>query len=1145
VPVTLSAAPEGLYQYNVTVSLNSTSSATISGATNGTMPDEVSIAGQTGNSFQVRSQSQSSITFRQVDLNDNVPTGTNSQVVLGYVLVDTTGTEGDVNADLTVHTLQNDTQDPIPNNADAGTLSVNAPPQKQVDVQPGTLSPNAVDENQTVTHDLSYTVNNVSGDGNTDTFQITLPAAASFAQLNSLAVSDEAGNSVAITGSPSLSNANGGTNNQVSFDVSPSGDINATVDANVDVSFPEVQSDTTAPISASVTDSSYGSDTTDVASVTIRDVPEDTTGGIDTASGSINGQNQLAVVENSSSSDSLSFTLTDVTADGTANPVSVTFGSLVSVSNVQVSAQDPQGNSVPASVTSSTSGSADLSVNPSGGGTTDVAVTVTYDSQFGDVPGGGDVISDVRVGFAGQSSTIASYVIEARATAGTFVSAEVTDTAGNFITTSGTGITVDFIDVGTGNVVESNVTLNQFGQTRRINVQAGRDYRAQVNIPPGQQQRFSTASGVEGVTAGETKEIDVTVQRLLVPTDITVVDVEPPSASAIANGSDEITYTVQVNDTTTAGGPTPVPGEPVTVTLQNTPFPANVTFADPAQQNTTNQNGIAQFTVTSDRVQQADLLFASLTDPSVNTTATANFQALRGNKFITGDVLDNESNAVPGATVWAAYQGQNQTLEFAQDNQPYLVDQADAEGEYVLEGLRSNETVNLYVLADGFNRLNRTSQSVGAFVAADEMETTPDDMGPASENHDFALVPGGPAVEYRLDVTLDNPSDAASSTVSPKDATIPQDETIEATVTVEQRQAGSSLAYTPAPGVDVSVNATAPGILDPDTTDTTTDANGQVVVTFTGEFPGVSNVSASTVNSAGTRYNSSGAEQARVTVFGTGEITGQVTNEQQQQLADGQATVTLQRIFANGTRADLRSTEIDANGRYVFSNVRTGLDYRLVAAETGTQRTGTATVLGIPPGTTTADIVIRGATPGAPDIQVSTLSAPGAASVGDTITVNATVANVGNADAPDQTVEFRLDIDQDGTLETVASQTVDVGAGANVPVSFQVTVPGLANGTYTHGVFVGGEGQTATIAISGNSGSPPPVVGTSPPTNTDGDAALEDVNGDGTLSVTDVQALFANLDSDAVQDNPSAFDYNGDGSVSVSDVQALFVEATA
>ena len=63
------------------------------------------------------------------------------------------------------------------------------------------------------------------------------------------------------------------------------------------------------------------------------------------------------------------------------------------------------------------------------------------------------------------------------------------------------------------------------------------------------------------------------------------------------------------------------------------------------------------------------------------------------------------------------------------------------------------------------------------------------------------------------------------------------------------------------------------------------------------------------------------------------------------------------------------------------------------------------------------------------------------------------------------------------------------------------------------------------------------------PTDPDEDGAYEDVNGDGEFTATDVQALFANMDSDAVQNNPELFDFNGDGNFSVSDVQALFAQS--
>jgi hypothetical protein len=69
-----------------------------------------------------------------------------------------------------------------------------------------------------------------------------------------------------------------------------------------------------------------------------------------------------------------------------------------------------------------------------------------------------------------------------------------------------------------------------------------------------------------------------------------------------------------------------------------------------------------------------------------------------------------------------------------------------------------------------------------------------------------------------------------------------------------------------------------------------------------------------------------------------------------------------------------------------------------------------------------------------------------------------------------------------------------------------------------------------------------PVVLADPATDVDGDGQLEDVNGDGNFTISDVQTLFANLDSSAVQGNVEEFDFNGDGEVNILDVQALFVQ---
>lgn len=71
----------------------------------------------------------------------------------------------------------------------------------------------------------------------------------------------------------------------------------------------------------------------------------------------------------------------------------------------------------------------------------------------------------------------------------------------------------------------------------------------------------------------------------------------------------------------------------------------------------------------------------------------------------------------------------------------------------------------------------------------------------------------------------------------------------------------------------------------------------------------------------------------------------------------------------------------------------------------------------------------------------------------------------------------------------------------------------------------------------------PPLNGyANPPMDPDGDGLYEDINGDGTVTVVDVQAFFKNYDGEIIQSHPAAFDFNGDGTVDIVDVQAVFAE---
>jgi hypothetical protein len=77
---------------------------------------------------------------------------------------------------------------------------------------------------------------------------------------------------------------------------------------------------------------------------------------------------------------------------------------------------------------------------------------------------------------------------------------------------------------------------------------------------------------------------------------------------------------------------------------------------------------------------------------------------------------------------------------------------------------------------------------------------------------------------------------------------------------------------------------------------------------------------------------------------------------------------------------------------------------------------------------------------------------------------------------------------------------------------------------------------------------PAAVVGDQQPTDPDSDGRYENITGDGEFTALDVQALFDNLDSDAVQNNPRAFNFNEDedpDEVTIFDVQGLFERLSA
>jgi subtilisin family serine protease len=86
-----------------------------------------------------------------------------------------------------------------------------------------------------------------------------------------------------------------------------------------------------------------------------------------------------------------------------------------------------------------------------------------------------------------------------------------------------------------------------------------------------------------------------------------------------------------------------------------------------------------------------------------------------------------------------------------------------------------------------------------------------------------------------------------------------------------------------------------------------------------------------------------------------------------------------------------------------------------------------------------------------------------------------------------------------------------------------------------------GETTGSTFEISDDAGLEP-IVGDEAPNDLDGDGLYEDIDGSGTLTISDVQAFFDNRRSDVVAENPTAFNFDGDpeNTITIGDVQELF-----
>jgi hypothetical protein len=130
------------------------------------------------------------------------------------------------------------------------------------------------------------------------------------------------------------------------------------------------------------------------------------------------------------------------------------------------------------------------------------------------------------------------------------------------------------------------------------------------------------------------------------------------------------------------------------------------------------------------------------------------------------------------------------------------------------------------------------------------------------------------------------------------------------------------------------------------------------------------------------------------------------------------------------------------------------------------------------------------------NFDVSNLDAPDTVDEGDRIDVSADVTNTGEQ-AGTQTVEFRLDLNQDGTLaddEALTSQEVSLDPGETQTVTFADLDTSGLDGEYAHGVFSENDSATATIEVDEDDPEPPAPTA---------DVTFADQTTDGTTVVVD------------------------------------------
>ena len=241
---------------------------------------------------------------------------------------------------------------------------------------------------------------------------------------------------------------------------------------------------------------------------------------------------------------------------------------------------------------------------------------------------------------------------------------------------------------------------------------------------------------------------------------------------------------------------------------------------------------------------------------------------------------------------------------------------------------------------------------------------------------------------------------------------------------------------------------------------------------------------------------------------------------------DGDSTVstTFNRSLSRGTHS-VRVNAL-ADTRVTVSDVATlAFDREQISTFAGDEQTVNLSVQNVTNGVGSLDLTLVMAN--ASTARITSVDVIGAKSQQQNI-------EIANGGASADVAAFGLDTADVGTV-TLVQVTVAGGANGTTSLSAAPDEVSDENGLS----YIVDSQPTTTVAV----GDISPIGNNSArPTDIDGDGQLEDLNGDGEFTISDVQTFWKYYTDDDIQAHTPAFDFNGDREVNVVDVQKLFAE---